>query len=198
MLDGVAQVLLLRGISPTLSLVYHSRSNWALGGFVQLINRAKDELVTPDGFDAFVVEERRVFEARYGSFDAAVGRLETQGNLDPIRKVRSDYAKVRANERAEDPRFCRGGEEPVALRETGRRHTLIAAQPGPETLEALRKTLHRLIEEERVPPWKIADLGYHGVIESRLAQADLRKRRPCERGASRRRPLQGPGARGGS
>ncbi len=65
-LDGVAQVLLLRDISPQLPLVYHSRSNWAFQSFVQFINRAKDELVTPDDYDAFVAEERRVFEARFG------------------------------------------------------------------------------------------------------------------------------------
>jgi hypothetical protein len=49
-------------------------------------------------------------------------------------------------------RFYRGDEEISALRETGRRHTLIIAEPGAETLESLRKTLHRLVEHERVPP----------------------------------------------
>ena len=56
-LDGVGQVLLLRDIGPDLPLVYHSRSNWGLGNVVSFINRAKDELVTPDDFDAYV--ERR-------------------------------------------------------------------------------------------------------------------------------------------
>jgi AAA domain/UvrD-like helicase C-terminal domain/Nuclease-related domain len=56
-------------------------------------------------------------------------------------------------------RFYRGGEEVFALRETGRRHTVITAEPGNETLEALRKTLHRLLEEERVSPWRIAVLS---------------------------------------
>src|SRR5258708_76597 len=45
-LDGIAQVLLLKDIRPQLSLVYHS--DWWLGSFVQFINRAKDELVSPD------------------------------------------------------------------------------------------------------------------------------------------------------
>jgi len=100
-LDGVAQVLLLTDITPGLPLVYHRRANWQYGDFVKFINRAKDELVTPDDFDAFVAVERRVFEDRSGSFDAAAARLEIQGNLEPLRKVRGDYAKVRANERAE-------------------------------------------------------------------------------------------------
>jgi AAA domain/Nuclease-related domain/UvrD-like helicase C-terminal domain len=56
-------------------------------------------------------------------------------------------------------RFYRGGEEVFALRETGRRHTVISAEPGDETLEALRKALHRLIEDERVSPWRIAVLS---------------------------------------
>jgi hypothetical protein len=56
-------------------------------------------------------------------------------------------------------RFYHGGEEISALRETGRRHTLLTAEPGDETLEALRRTLHRLVEDERVPPWKIAVLS---------------------------------------
>ncbi|MDO8485659.1 MAG: UvrD-helicase domain-containing protein, partial [Candidatus Limnocylindrales bacterium] len=101
-LDGVAQVLLLKDIGPQLPLVYHTRSNWALANFVQFINRAKDELVSPDDFDAYLDEERRVFEARNGSFEAAAARLETQGNLLPLRKVQGAYAGIRANERAED------------------------------------------------------------------------------------------------
>ncbi|MEP7378009.1 MAG: ATP-dependent DNA helicase [Chloroflexota bacterium] len=105
-LDGVAQVLLLKDIRPSLHLVYHS--DWWLGGFVQLINRAKDELVHPDEFDAFVAEERRVFEDRYESFEAAAARLDIQGNLKPIRDVRSAHAWIRTNERAEAR-----GEEPT-------------------------------------------------------------------------------------
>lgn len=100
-LDGVAQVLLLKDIGPELPLVYHSHANWALSNFVQFINRAKDELVTPDEFDAFVAEERRVFEERNGSFEAAAERLIAQGNLKPLRAVRGDYATIRTNERAD-------------------------------------------------------------------------------------------------
>ncbi len=98
-LDGVAQTLLLKDIRPQLDLVYHS--DWWLGSFVQFINRAKDELVSPDTFDAFVETERQAFEDRYGSFEAAADRIALQGNLTPLRRVRGDYANVRANERAE-------------------------------------------------------------------------------------------------
>ena len=102
-LDGVAQVLLLKDIRPSLPLIYHS--DWWLSNFVQFINRAKDELVTTDDFDAFVADEVRVFEERHGSFDAAAARLETQGNLRPLRAVRGAYAWLRTNERADN----RGG-----------------------------------------------------------------------------------------
>ena len=43
-----------------------------------------------------------MFEARCGSFEAAAARLEAQGNLRPLRRVRADYAAIRAAERAED------------------------------------------------------------------------------------------------
>ena len=46
-LDGIGQVLLLRDVVPELALIYHFRSNWAYANFVQFINRAKDEFVTP-------------------------------------------------------------------------------------------------------------------------------------------------------
>ena len=50
----------------------------------------------PTDFDAYVASERRVFEERYGDFEAAVGRLAIQGNLEPLRKVRADDTKLRA------------------------------------------------------------------------------------------------------
>lgn len=105
-LDGVAQVLLLKDIRPQLTLIYHS--DWWLSGIVQFINRAKDELVTAENFDAYVANERQTFEERYGSYEAAEARLESQGNLAPLRRVRGAYAWVRANQRAEDR-----GEEPT-------------------------------------------------------------------------------------
>ncbi len=101
-LDGVGQVLLLREVVPGLDLRYHGSSPWSLGGMVGFINRAKDELVSPDGFDAFVANERAIYERDFGGFDAAVERLDRTAHLGPVRAVRSDYARVRANQRAED------------------------------------------------------------------------------------------------
>ena len=151
-LDGVGQVLLLKDILPVLPLIYHYRSAWALSGFVQFINRAKDELVTPDDFDAYVADERRVFEERYGSFDAAEERLAAQGNLQPLRKVRSDYAGLRTNERAEDrgetPNYDPEAASKTADREArrtiaGSGRALFRTQIDPEThprIDALAAT----------------------------------------------------------
>ena len=99
-LDGIGQFLLIRDIRPSLTLVYHS-GEWFYGDLVRFINRAKDELVTPDDFDAFVAREREVFEDRYGSYANAAARLLIQGNLRPVRDVRSVYARIRGKERAE-------------------------------------------------------------------------------------------------
>ena len=95
-LDGVGQVLLLRDLRPGLPLLYYSgRGNPYLGldRFVAFINRAKDELVSPDDFDAFVAAERAAFEARYGPYERALERLEALGSFDRGRNdTRGAYA----------------------------------------------------------------------------------------------------------
>lgn len=100
-LDGVGQLLLLRDVVPGMGLVYHSSGYWTLANLVGFITRCKDELVTPDDFDAFVATERAAFEAEFGSYEAAADRLALQGNLDPLRGVRSEYAKLRTRQRAD-------------------------------------------------------------------------------------------------
>ena len=102
-LDGIGQLLLLRTLRPELALVYHG--DWAYADFVRFINRAKDELVTPDDFDAFVAGERGAFEDQFGSYADAAARLATNGNLQPMREVRKDYARFRAAERADGGDF---------------------------------------------------------------------------------------------
>jgi DNA helicase II / ATP-dependent DNA helicase PcrA len=103
-LDGVGQVLLLRDLRPGLPLLYYSgRGNPFLGldRFVAFINRAKDELVSPDDFDAFVAAEQAAFERRYGRYERALERLEALGSFDRGRNdTRGAYASFRATERA--------------------------------------------------------------------------------------------------
>jgi superfamily I DNA/RNA helicase/RecB family exonuclease len=104
-LDGIGQVLLLRDLRPNLQLLYYaggSNPNYWLDQFVAFVNRAKDELVTPDDFDVFVDLERAAFEARHGSYERALERLQAQGNLAPVREVRKAYADFRRVERAEE------------------------------------------------------------------------------------------------
>ncbi|MBA2557744.1 MAG: NERD domain-containing protein [Chloroflexi bacterium] len=64
-------------------------------------------------------------------------------------------------------RFYAGPEHIVALRESGRPPQLIAAEDERETLEALRRTLHTLVHEERVLPGQIVVLT--GVSLARSA-----------------------------
>jgi hypothetical protein len=132
----------------------------------------------PDArYHAVVVDEGQDFEARW--FELLQGLLVDPGDVfwvfhDPGQAlIRADVVAGLGLERHElfenhrNPesiaglagRFYHGGEEVSVLRETGRRHTLLTAEPGDETLEALRRTLHRLVEDERVPPWRIAVLS---------------------------------------
>src|SRR5439155_5604003 len=104
-LDGINQILLLRDLRPSLPLVYHgggSNPNWWLDQFVGFINRAKDELVTPDDFDTYVARERLAFEQRYGKFETALDRIDAQGNLNAQKSVRGAYADFRRRERADE------------------------------------------------------------------------------------------------
>jgi hypothetical protein len=128
-------------------------------------------------YHAIVVDEGQDFEARW--FDLLERLLVDPGDVfwvfhDPGQAlIRTDVAAGLGFERLDlfenhrNPgsiaelaaRFYRGGEEPTAFRETERRYTIIGAEPGQPTLEALRKTLHRLIEVEKVAPFRIAVLS---------------------------------------
>jgi DNA helicase-2/ATP-dependent DNA helicase PcrA len=114
-LDGIGQFLLLRDIRPSLPLVYHAgggNPTLYLNDFVDFINRAKDELVTPHDFDAFVFDERRVFEERHGAYERAVERLAAQGNLRALSEIRAAYADLRRAERAEERGDENAGADP--------------------------------------------------------------------------------------
>jgi hypothetical protein len=128
-------------------------------------------------YHAIVVDEGQDFEARW--FDLLERLLIDPNDVfwvfhDPGQAlIRTDVVAGLGFERHElfenhrNPgsiaelaaRFYRGGEEPTAFRETERRYTIIGAEPGQPTRDALRKTLHRLIEEERVAPFRIAVLS---------------------------------------
>ncbi|HEY5435163.1 MAG TPA: ATP-binding domain-containing protein [Candidatus Limnocylindrales bacterium] len=62
-------------------------------------------------------------------------------------------------------RFYHGPTEPYAMTEQGRRPVVVAAEPGRDTVEAVRKQLHRLLEVEEIRPWHVAVLS--GVSATR-------------------------------
>ena len=115
-LDGIGQYLVIRDLRPRLDLVYHGE--WAYADFVKFINRCKDELVSPDAFDAYVTDERKAFEDRYGPFADAATRVALQGYVRPAREVRKAYARYRTDERADGGDFTK--VEGVADREARR------------------------------------------------------------------------------
>jgi hypothetical protein len=55
--------------------------------------------------------------------------------------------------------FYRGPGEPYAVGEGSRVPTILEAEPGHETVEAVRRALHALIEVEGVRPWQVAVLS---------------------------------------
>lgn len=63
-------------------------------------------------------------------------------------------------------RFYVGGETIAPFRDEGLRHRVIEADPGGGTIEALRKVLHALTEDEDVVPWDIVVLGGRSATES--------------------------------
>ena len=115
-------------------------------------------------------------------------------------------------------RFYRGGEAVFALARTGRRPRDHRAEPG-DRRSRRSAELHRLIEDERVPPWQIVVLSGVSATDSdawrrrRFGNAvlwncaidDGSSHGTCPRGGPGRArrgpvrddpPLQGPGARG--
>ena len=119
-LDGIGQILLLRDIRPDLPLIYHSggsNPNFWLDQFVGFINRAKDELVTPNDFDGFVDRERAAFEARNGSYEQALERLQAQGNFGPSKAVRGAYASFRSRQRADEDGTAAPGDRAADFEE---------------------------------------------------------------------------------
>jgi len=94
-LDDVGQRLLLRDLRPTLDLVYYrggADPYHALGDFAAFINRARDELVTPDDFDHHVDAREAEFAARFGPLGAAVESIVARGDLARLKEVRRALA----------------------------------------------------------------------------------------------------------
>ena len=63
-------------------------------------------------------------------------------------------------------RFYTGEGTPFAMRDSGLRPRIIEAAAGPDTLEALRTELHRLVIEEGVRTWDICVLSGRSAPDS--------------------------------
>ena len=109
-LDQIGQQLLLLDLRPQMSgFVYHDLSlnpGPVMRGFASMIGRAKDELVTPAEYAAFVDDRRRAFEAEYGDWGAAaeaIRRRRVDNELGPIKQVRAEARhSVEAGEKRAD------------------------------------------------------------------------------------------------
>ena len=182
-LDGVGQLLLLRDLWPDLSLVYHSSrggdGGWWLGQFVAFINRAKDELVTPDEVEAFAAAEQAAFEAEFGPIEPVIERLRSAGNLQPARRVRGDYGRWRAQVRAGDD----GDPDDRAVHKTAEREARRTMDGGGHARAMNRFTPEEQAEIERLAATYVIDGAALEVLRFReLAlvyrayQAELHRR----------------------
>ena len=99
-LDQVGQRLLLRELRPAfMDFVYHpmARDPNSAGRFADVINRAKDELVTPAEFAAFAQGRREAFDMSHdGGFETVIAELRERdalGRLWQVNSVRRELIK---------------------------------------------------------------------------------------------------------
>lgn len=65
-------------------------------------------------------------------------------------------------------RFYQGPFEPISMDETGRKPVIEIAEPGRDTIEAVRRHLHRLLVDEQVRGWDVAVLSGAGAAHSEV------------------------------
>jgi len=92
-LDAIGQRLLLLSLRPRLDLLYYTlgaEAGGSLGHLAELINRARDELVTPEEYRSHAERRRAEFDATFGpdGYDEAVASLRRRGALWQVREVR--------------------------------------------------------------------------------------------------------------
>ncbi len=64
--------------------------------------------------------------------------------------------------------FYRGPFEPIAMTEAGRQPVIEIAEPGRDTVEAVRRQLHRLLVDEEVRGWQVAVLSGASAAHSEV------------------------------
>ena len=113
-LDQVGQQLLLLELRQGMShFLYHDLSlnpGPILRRFAEMIGRAKDELVTPAEFAAFVERKRLSYEAEFGDWKRALAAIEDRradNSLAPIFEVRAEMRRSRESGEARADRVAR-------------------------------------------------------------------------------------------
>jgi DNA helicase II / ATP-dependent DNA helicase PcrA len=113
-LDQVGQQLLLLELRPAMShFLYHDLAlnpGPILRRFSEMIARAKDELVTPAEFAAFVERKRQAYVAEFGDWDRALAAIEDRraaNELAPISEVRAELRRSREAGEARADRVAR-------------------------------------------------------------------------------------------
>lgn len=86
--------------------------------------------------------------------DDAVDRL---GGLEPLSMLEDFRSPAPVAELA--AHFYHGPEPPVPYGTAGAEPVIEAAEPGPATVDAVRRQLHRLVHDEGVRPWDAAVLS---------------------------------------
>ena len=142
--------------------LYHAAAAPVLARqFVAFINRAKDELVTPDDFDAFVDREREAFEERFGSYEPA-------SSVSRPRATSSAARRPRGLRRPPTRRACRRGRR-------------TSSRPRPSVEKTAEREARRTIAGRRHAPCRRAS-STRTTSPHRRARRHLRRRRRRARG----------------
>ena len=194
-LDQVGQRLLLRDLrADFVDFVYHAmaRDANASGRFTNVINRAKDELVTPQAFATFAQARREAFEVVHGAgqFEKVIEGLRERdalGSLWQVRGVRNDLLSggpEAGNKRAgrEARRDVGGTGEALWWNQLTKEQERLAKGLMPNYIrDAEALDVQRLIEEARAYELYQRELRMRGQLdfgEQQLLAIELLTSRP--------------------
>ena len=189
LLDEIGQRLLLRELRPRLrNFVYHNVAGWpgATDYFADVISRAKDELVTPAEFEAFVDARRAAFVVTWGA-DAWPEALES------LREHRRDRVRtwgIRETRAA----LANGSEEPekaafrAARREAGGRAYALFWNELSDDQQRLARSLKPTYLRD-AEAYEIVRLSEQATVYA-LYQAELERRGQLDFGEQQLRAIQ--------
>ena len=185
--------MLLLELRPQMSgFLYHDLSlnpGPVLRGFASMIGRAKDELVTPAEYAAFVDGRRRAFEAEFGDWEAAVEavrRRRIDNELGPIKQVRAEVRhSIEASEKRADREARRQasgtGQAVGARRLTPEQQDIASSLKETYLRDAAAFEVLRLSEEAEVYGLYQRTIHERGLVdfgEQQLRAIELLRERP--------------------